>query len=144
MTKNANLSVPADYPLCLHADCPMAAACLHQLACDQIETSNRYLRLVNPKRCSKDDKCEYYQDPTPMRYARGFKNIQEKMYSKQYKRFMHKLIGKFGRTAYFERRRGDTLLSPKEQQIVLAVLREVGIEGEIEFDSYEENVNWYG
>ena len=75
-----------------------------------------------------------------MRYAWGFKNIQEKMY----KRFMHKLIGKFGCTAYFERRRGDTLLSPKEQQIVIAVLREVGIEGEIEFDSYEENVNWYG
>ena len=144
MPKNAYTSIPTDYPLCVHADCPMAATCLHQLAYTQIGTTNRYLRLANPKRCSKDDKCEYYRNSTPVLYARGFKNLQEKMYPKQYKRFMHRLIGKFGRTAYFERRRGETLLSPKEQQIVLAALREVGIEEKLEFDAYEKNINWYG
>ena len=144
MPKKTNISVPADYPVCVHADCPMAVTCLHRLAYAQIETSNYYLRLVNPRRCSMDAKCEYYRDSAPMLYARGFKNFQEKMYPKQYKRFMHRLIGKFGRTAYFERRRGETLLSPKEQQIVLAALREVGIVEKLEFDAYEENVSWYG
>ena len=56
---------------------------------------------------------------------------------------MTMLIAKFGRNAYFERRRGERLLSPKEQVIILAALRQAGVTGEMEFDQYVENVNWY-
>ena len=53
------------------------------------------------------------------------------------------LIGKFGRNAYYERRRGDTALTPKEQRIVLDALKKVGVKEEVTFESYEENTNWY-
>ncbi len=65
------------------------------------------------------------------------------MFPGQYQTFMTTLIGKFGRNAYFERRRSETALSPKEQEIVLAALRKAGITEEMKFDAYEENVNWY-
>lgn len=56
---------------------------------------------------------------------------------------MHKLIGKFSRNGYFERRRGESALSPKEQETVLAALKEVGVTEEMKFDSYESHINWY-
>ncbi|MDR4037909.1 MAG: DUF6078 family protein, partial [Parabacteroides sp.] len=49
----------------------------------------------------------------------------------------------FGRNPYFERRRGEFPLSPKEQRIVLNALRRVGVTEELRFDHYEESVNWY-
>ena len=54
-----------------------------------------------------------------------------------------KCLSHFGRNPYFERRRGEFPLSPKEQRIVLNALRRVGVTEELRFDHYEESVNWY-
>jgi len=143
MPKRTYTSLPTDYPVCRHADCPLAATCLHQLAYPTLLGSQTILRLINPNQCSKDDKCKFYRDSNPVMYARGFTNFQKKMFPGQYQTFMITLIGKFGRNAYFERRRGETALSPKEQEIVLAALRKAGITDEMKFDAYEENVNRY-
>lgn len=101
------------------------------------------LQLLNPAQCVKNETCKFYRDNTPVTYARGFTNFQKKMYPDQYQTFMHKLIGKFSRNGYFERRRGASALSPKEQEIVLAALKEVGITADMKFDSYESHINWY-
>ena len=65
------------------------------------------------------------------------------MFPDQYDRFSTILIGKFGRNAYYERRRGDTALTPKEQRIVLDALKKVGVTEKMTFERYEENTNWY-
>ena len=143
MPKKVYTSVPPGYPVCVCTDCPMAVTCLHQFAYKKTTEKTVLLHIVNPKRCSKDAKCEFYRDTKPVTYARGFTNFQKKMFPNQYQLFMATLIGQFGRNAYFERRRGETALSPKEQQIVLAALRKVGIKEKMDFDSYEEKVNWY-
>jgi hypothetical protein len=121
----------------------MAATCLHQIAYPLLLKSETYLRLINPKKCSKDRKCPFYRDSKPVTYAFGFTNFQKKMFPGQYQTFMCTLIGKFGRNAYFERRRGDSPLSPKEQEIVLAALQKAGIKEKIPFDKYEDIINWY-
>ena len=101
------------------------------------------LHLLNPTQCVKNETCKFYRDNTPVTYARGFTHFQKKMFPDQYQTFMYKLIGKFSRNGYFERRRGESALSPKEQEIVLAVLKEVGVTAEMKFDSYESLINWY-
>ena len=139
-----NIEIPDRYSVCEHSDCKLAATCLYQIAyVHQIE-SETYLRLINPRKCSKDGNCLYYRDSAPVTFARGFTNFQKRMFPDQYQRFMTRLIGKFGRNPYFERRRGDTPLPPKEQEFILNVLKEVGITEEMKFDQYEENINWYG
>ena len=65
------------------------------------------------------------------------------MFPAQYQQFMSILMSHFGRNPYFERRRGESPLSPKEQRIVLNALRRVGVTEELRFDHYEESVNWY-
>ena len=55
---------------------------------------------------------------------------------------MNSLIMEFGRNEYFAYRRGETPLSPKYQETVIAALRKVGITEDFPFDRYEEHINY--
>lgn len=79
----------------------------------------------------------------PVSYARGFTKFQKQMFPDQYRRFMTICINHWSRNPYFERRRGARPLPPDEQDFILNALKQVGVTGEMEFDSYEENTNWY-
>ena len=74
MPKKTYTSLPTDYSVCKHADCPMAATCLHQLAYPTLLGSQTFLRLINPRKCSKDEKCSFYRDSKPETYLRGLSN----------------------------------------------------------------------
>lgn len=143
MPKKFYTSLPTDYPVCQLSDCPMAETCLHQIVYPTMLEKNDILSVVNPDRCSKDAKCKFYRSNKPITYAHGFAHFQKRMFPGQYDRFSMMLISKFGRNAYYERRRGDTALTPKEQRIVLDALKKVGVTEEMKFESYEENTNWY-
>ena len=143
MPKKEYTSLPKDYPLCEHSSCPMAATCLHQVAYSMMMEQNaEYLRLINPTRWSKDEACTYYRDKKPVIFARGFTNFQKRMYPQQYDQFMTTLILHFGRNQYFKRRRGDILLPPEEQEVIRLMLEKVGADSKMDFDKYEEHINW--
>ena len=143
MAKKFYTSPPAGYAVCQHADCPMADTCLHQIVYPAALEKDDVMSVVNPSKCSKDGKCRYYRSNKPVTYARGFAHFKDRMYPEQYARFSMILIGKFGRNAYYERRRGDVTLSPTEQRIVLEALKRAGVTEEMRFDSYVDNINWY-
>lgn len=65
------------------------------------------------------------------------------MLPEQYREFMSMLMAHFGRGGYFYRRRGVIAMPPAEQEIVLNALHAVGIRDDIQFDAYEELVNWF-
>jgi hypothetical protein len=67
--------------------------------------------------------------------------MKQKMLPGQYDEFMVRLIGRFGRTGYYERRRGERLCSPSEIEAVRKVLQEIGLP-DLEFDGYEKLYNW--
>lgn len=143
MPKKEYTSLPKDYPVCEHSSCPLAAACLHQVAYSMmLEQNEVYLRLINPTRCSKDEACTYYRDKKPVIFARGFTNFQKQMYPQQYDKFMTTLILHFRRNQYFKRRRGDILLPPEEQEVIRLMLEKVGADSKMVFDKYEEHINW--
>lgn len=143
MPKKEYTSLPKDYPVCEHSSCLLAATCLHQTAYSMMMEQNaEYLRLINPTRCSKDEACTYYRDKKPVIFARGFTNFQKRMYPQQYDKFMTTLILHFGRNQYFKRRRGDILLPPEEQEVIRLMLEKVGADSKMDFDKYEEHINW--
>ena len=143
MPKKEYTSLPDDYPVCEHSSCPMAANCLHQVAYSMMmEQNEEYVRLINPTRCRKDEACTYYRDKKPVIFARGFTNFQKRMYPQQYDQFMTTLILHFGRNQYFKRRRGDILLPPEEQEVIRLMLEKVGADSKMDFDKYEEHINW--
>ena len=143
MPKKEHTSLPTNYPVCEHNSCPMAATCLHHIAYSILMEQNaEFLRLINPTRCSKDEACAYYCDKKPVIFARGFTNFQKRMYPQQYDQFMTTLILHFGRNQYFKRRRGDILLLPEEQEVIRLMLKKVGADSKMDFDKYEEHINW--
>ena len=143
MPKKTYTTLPSRFGTCLHVNCPMASACLRQLAYSKMTENKDILCMVNPRHCSKDRDCKFYRDATPVRYAKGFTNFQKRMFPEQYHDFMYTLIVQFGRSAYFERRSGHTLLSPAEQEIVLAALQQAGVKEDFQFDKYVELYNWF-
>lgn len=142
MPKKEYTSLPKDYPVCEHSSCPMAATCLHQIAYFTLMEHEEYLQLINPSRCCKNEACTYYRDKKLVIFARGFTNFQKRMYPQQYDQFMTTLILHFGRNQYFKRRRGDILLPPEEQEVIRLMLEKVGADSKMDFDKYEEHINW--
>ena len=134
--------IPADYPLCLNKDCPMADSCLRQLAYRRHEELGTFLKLINPSKCSQQADCPYYVSNQPVRFAKGFVNIQKLMYPEQYAKFMTLLICHFGRNQYFKRRRGDIVLPPEEQEVIQMALEKAGVTQPMEFDEYITAINW--
>lgn len=143
MPRKLSKEVPENFAVCMLAECSLADKCLRHISFKAALENKETIRVINPKKCGKNEECKFFKDYKPVIFARGFTNIQKKLYPDQYAKFMVLLTSSFGRNPYFERRRGESAMPPKEQEIVLKALRDVGFTGEAEFDSYEESPDWY-
>lgn len=141
MNKISFKEVPDGYTVCIKSDCPLANNCLRQLAMQVLTKQNKIVRIVNPLLTQPSEQCEFYRSDEPQVYVRGFAAMKEEMLPRQYKVFMSRLQSKFGRTGYFERRRGDRLCSPKDIKAIEAVLKDLGLQ-HLGFDAYEQRYNW--
>ena len=133
--------VPSGYAMCVVSDCPMASHCLRQRAMQMLDKSTRLVTIVNPQRTQPSETCEFYRTDEPQVFARGFAAMQEEMLPRQYKEFMRRLQGLFGRTAYFERRRGERLCSPEDIAAIRDVMKELGL-SHLDFDGFVEQYDW--
>ncbi len=133
--------VPDGYVLCTQSDCPMASHCLRQMAMQVLTDRERTLRIANPLLTLPSEQCEFYRSDEPQVYARGFVAMQQEMLPRHYKVFMHRLLERFGRTGYFERRRGERLCTPTDIKAIEALLQDLGLQ-HLDFDAYEHHYNW--
>ena len=134
--------VPGGFTMCSRSDCEVCNHCLRQMAFEDVGKERWSVNLANPLKVVPTAECEYFRTDELATYAKGFKNMQKSMIPAQYDSFMVKLIGKFGRTGYYERRRGQRLCSPSEIKFVRSVLQELKLP-ELEFDRYVQQTNWY-
>ena len=141
MSKINLKEVPESYLFCVVSDCPMASHCLRQMAMQVLDDSERIVKIVNPKRTKPSEQCEFYSPDEPVVFARGFAAMQEEMLPRQYSVFMNRLKQQFGRTGYFERRRGDRLCSPEDIIAIQEVLADLGL-SHLSFDGFVEQYNW--
>ena len=133
--------VPDGYPFCIVTDCPVAEHCLRQKARQMLGRSDKVVKVVNPLLTQPSEQCEFYRSDEPQVFARGFAAMQEEMLPRQYKVFMMRLQDHFGRTGYFERRRGERLCSPADIVVIEKVLASLGL-SHLGFDAYERHLNW--
>ena len=133
--------VPDGYPFCIVTDCPVAEHCLRQKARQMLGRSDKVVKVVNPLLTQPSEQCEFYRSDEPQVFARGFAAMKEEMLPRQYKVFMMRLQDHFGRTGYFERRRGERLCSPADIVVIEKVLASLGL-SHLGFDAYERHINW--
>lgn len=74
MPKKTYTTLSTDYAVCKHADCSMTATSLHQLAYPTLMGCQAILRLIKPRKCSKDETYSFYRDSKPVTYLRGLSN----------------------------------------------------------------------
>ena len=141
MNKISFKEAPGSFVLCTLKECPMADHCLRQMAMQVLTKRDRIVRIVNPLLTQPSEQCLFYRSDEPQVFARGFAAMKEEMLPRQYKVFMKRLQGHFGRTGYFERRRGERLCSPNDMLIIEDVLKDLGL-SHLGFDAYEQHYNW--
>ena len=141
MNKISYKEVPDYYAVCIKSDCSLADNCLRQLAMQVLTKQYKFVRIANPLLTQPSEQCEFYRSDEPQIFARGFEQMQDEMLPRQYKVFMSRLKGKFGRTGYFDRRRGTKLCSPDDINFIESVLKDLGLP-DLGFDAYEQLYNW--
>ena len=133
--------IPGGYVMCTRNDCTVCEHCLRHIAYNDVGKDEKRLTIVNPLLVVASEQCEFFRTDELATYGKGFVKMKQKMLPGQYDEFMVRLIGHFGRTGYYERRRGERLCSPAEIQKIRAVLQEIGLPN-LEFDGYEKQYNW--
>jgi hypothetical protein len=133
--------IPGGYAMCTRNDCKVCNHCLRHIAYNDVGKDLKRLMIVNPLLVEPNEQCEHFRTDELATYARGFVKMKQEMLPRQYDEFMIRLIGRFGRTGYYERRRGQRLCSPPEIEFIRKVLQEIGLP-DLEFDGYEQQYNW--
>lgn len=135
--------VPHDYPSCLNHECPRAATCLRQIVVQEVDESSKFLIVINPKHLAAlEGECPYYRSSAKVTFAKGFINMLDGMPHKQRQSAIRLLTDRFSQRTYYRIRKGERLLSPAEQQEVLAIMKSCGYNGTPIFDAYTEDFLW--
>lgn len=134
--------VPGNFPLCLNESCPQAKKCLHYMVRKMVPSNQLVLHVYNPEAVKGGEDCEHFRSLEAERYAYGFEGMQSNMLPKQYAAFKELLVARFSRNRFFVRRRGEFPIPPKEQEYIRKVLQQIGADPEMDFDRYEERINW--
>ena len=82
------------------------------------------------------------EDKLYVDYAKGFIHTAEAISVGQSGTFRYRLIGLWGIRRYYQKRKGETLLSPTEQQQVIAIARNLGLQRAEYFDAYVEEYDF--
>lgn len=132
--------IPYRYAMCNRDNCSLCKHCLRYRAYDEVGKSQKMIYIVNPLFIEQAN-CEYFRTDEPATYAQGFTRMQQEMLPRQYSEFSARLIDRFGRTGYFERRCGKRICTPSEILIIRKVLNEMGLP-DLEFDGYLKKLNF--
>jgi len=144
MKKELNYSeVPHGFGLCGIEDCPRAVTCLRQIAYNCAPANITFLHMLNPRTAkAATEKCKYYCSNEKLRYAKGFICTTGALSVRVSGTFRYRLVGSWGIRRYYQKRKGETLLSPTEQRQVIALAKELGVHQNEYFDGYVDEYNW--
>ena len=147
MTQNSatktSEKVPNNYTLCIKGDCPKAANCLRHVAVAMMPAEVQRWSILSPAYLVQiEGECPHYRSAEKVQYARGFVRMIRTLPVNISEMVAHTLIARFGRNTYYDMRKGKRAIAPAEQEIILAVVAECGVQQEVVFDSYEEDYQW--
>lgn len=144
MEEEHNLpEIPHNYPICLNRQCPKAPTCLHQLVEQEVADDVKFWLVISPKyQATLSSDCPYYRSNDKVLFAKGFMNILDNLTHKQMIEATSLLIARFSQRTYYRIRKGERLLNPAEQKVIMNIFRKCGVTGKLDFDSYVEDIEW--
>ncbi len=123
---------------CFQSDCPQADTCAHFLASKFIIKGQVSGPAIYPT-SRLNGTCVCYKQTGIIHAAYGFKALFAEIKKKDEKPIrdrIKKYLG--GNTAYYRYHHGKRLLSPDQQEWILALFRQQGYTEELHFDGYRD------
>lgn len=130
--------IPYTFSRCFQSDCPQADTCAHFLASKFIIKGQVSGPTIYPT-SRLNGTCVCYKQTGIIHAAYGFKALFAEIKKKDEKPIrdrIKKYLG--GNTAYYRYHHGKRLLSPDQQEWILALFRQHGYTEELHFDGYQD------
>lgn len=130
--------VPASWPVCFVADCPLADSCLHHLVALHLPEELTWGPAVYPT-ALHDGRCSHYKEIRKIRAAWGFDTLFADVKQRDatpLRTAIKDYLG--GNGTYYRYNNGERLLSPKQQDHILALFRQRGYTDNLRFDGYRD------
>lgn len=130
--------IPYTFSRCFQSDCPQADTCAHFLASKFIIKGQVSGPAIYPT-SRLNGSCVCYKQTGIIHAAYGFKALFAEIKKKDEKPIrgcIKKYLG--GNTAYYRYHHGKRLLSPDQQEWILALFRQHGYTEELHFDEYRD------
>lgn len=130
--------IPYTFSRCFQSDCPQADTCAHFLASKFIIKGQVSGPAIYPT-SRLNGTCVCYKQTGIIHAAYGFKALFAEIKKKDEKPIrdrIKKYLG--GNTAYYRYHHGKRLLSPDQQEWILALFRQHGYTDELRFDGYQD------
>lgn len=134
--------VPVNYAHCLETDCPLGARCLCRLAADCLPDDLEQFYAVNPRRVRHNEQCPYFRPAVTVRMARAFTRAIGSVPMANIPKVEQAMTALYNRSYYFRMRRGEYLLTPQQQEQIARTLAKYGAAQPVEFDAYEDAIDW--
>ncbi len=128
--------IPPSFNRCFQGDCPKADSCAHFLAGKYLRKGQVDGPAVYPS-ARQGDKCVCYKQTRIIHAAYGFKSIFAEVKKKDNSFLRNRIMSHLGGdTAFYRFNRGDRLLTPEQQEWILALFRQRGYTEDFHFDGY--------
>ena len=130
--------IPEWWPICPNSNCPLADQCLRHAAYLQVPPSVTSWSCVLPT-AVKDGQCPFFEQYEKVTMARGFNKLYDQLHGRDnhhdVRMALTALFGSKG--SYYRYKNGEKALTPQQQEAVLDIFSNRGIEGELRFDEYD-------
>lgn len=130
--------IPYTFSRCFQGDCPQANTCAHFLASQFLRKGQVSGPAIYPT-SRQNGPCVCYKPTRIIHAAYGFKALFAEVKRKDdtlLRARIKKYLG--GNTTYYRYHHGDRLLTPEQQEWILALFRQHGYTGELRFDAYRD------
>ena len=131
------------YSVCFIENCPLKEQCLHWLVGQYADPMPFVQTSMNPRNPKiGGENCEKFRPNVRAVMKKGMTRFYLDMPGRVEHNIRQELIWHFGRTQYFEIRKGLRLISPEDQEVIAAVCRSHGWDGPFVYDGEEEDWLW--
>ena len=130
--------VPASWPVCFVANCPLAESCLSHLAGLHLPDDLTIGPAIYPT-ALRDGKCGHYKKIRKIQAAWGFDTLFSDVKQRDappLRSAIKNYLG--GNGTYYRYHNGERLLTPEQQEHILALFRQCGYSENLHFDGYRE------
>ena len=129
--------IPSWWAICQNHECKMASQCLRYKAFGNMPKEVDCWKCILP-RLEDDGTCRFFQEAKIKVLARGFKKMCASLTCRDARHDIRLALTEYfgSKGSYYRYRDGERLLNTEQQQWIVGILSQYGIDGEGCFDEY--------